>query len=190
MSVETGIAAQIKNIEAQYGKPMTAWIKLVGESGLTKHTEVVAMLKSKHGFAHGAAHRIGLLARATKGAKGKTQVGSVDDSAKTLYAGKKGSLLPIHEKLMATIRALGSDVEVAAKSGYLSLRRKKQFAMLKPAAKHVDVGLILKGAATTTRLESAASFNALFTHRVRIAAVAEIDKQLVAWLRAAYGAAG
>jgi Domain of unknown function (DUF4287) len=59
-SVEDGIAAQIRNIESEYGKPIGAWIELVGVSGLTKHAEIVAMLKADHGMRHGAAHRIAL----------------------------------------------------------------------------------------------------------------------------------
>lgn len=66
---------------------------------------------------------------------------------------------------------------------------KKQFAMIKPASKHVDVGLILPGKAVTGRLESAKTFNALFTRRVRVSSPAEVDKQLVAWLHEAYEAA-
>jgi hypothetical protein len=40
------------------------------------------------------------------------------------------------------------------------------------------------------RLESAAKWNALFTHRVRVAATTDIDKELDSWLRTAYDAAG
>ena len=57
-SVEDGIAAQIRNIEAQYGRPLPEWFGLIAASGLTKHTEVVAMLKADYGMAHGAAHRV------------------------------------------------------------------------------------------------------------------------------------
>jgi len=99
-------------------------------------------------------------------------------------------LRPIHARLMAVIDAFGGDIEVAPKKGYLSLRRRKQFAMIKPAAKHIDVGIILPGRAVGGRLESAATFNALFTHRVRLRSVAEVDDELGAWLRDAYDAAG
>ena len=62
-SVEDGIAAQIRNIEARYGRPLPEWFGIIAASGLTKHTEVVAMLKADHGMAHGAAHRVSLLSR-------------------------------------------------------------------------------------------------------------------------------
>ena len=62
-SVEDGIAAQIRNIETRYGRPMSEWFGLIAASGLTKHTEVVAMLKADYGLAHGAAHRVSLLSR-------------------------------------------------------------------------------------------------------------------------------
>ena len=43
---------------------------------------------------------------------------------------------------------------------------------------------------TTERLESAASFNALFTHRVRVNTINDVDAQVIAWLKQAYDLAG
>ena len=62
-SVEDGIAAQVRNIEARYGRSLPEWFGIIAASGLTKHTEVVAMLKADYGMAHGAAHRVSLLSR-------------------------------------------------------------------------------------------------------------------------------
>ncbi len=62
--------------------------------------------------------------------------------------------------------------------------------MLKPAAKHVDLGLILPGEPVTARLESAATFNALFTHRVRLGSVGDVDDQVTGWLHTAWERAG
>ena len=47
---QAGLDAQVRNIETQYGKPIATWIRIVNESGLVKHTEVVAFLKTKHGM--------------------------------------------------------------------------------------------------------------------------------------------
>ena len=141
-------------------------------------------LKAEHGLSHGAANRVALVALDAMAEKAD----SLDPEA-ALYAGAKAELLPIHARLMALVHGLGSDIETAPKKGYVSLRRRKQFAMIKPAAKHVDLGLILPATPVSGRLESAATFNALFTHRVRIRSLEDIDDELATWLGNAYGAA-
>ncbi|MFL5859884.1 MAG: DUF4287 domain-containing protein [Solirubrobacteraceae bacterium] len=57
-SPDTGIEAQIRNIGATYGKPLREWFTVIHASGLTKHTEIIAMLKQRHGMKYGAAHRV------------------------------------------------------------------------------------------------------------------------------------
>jgi Domain of unknown function (DUF5655)/Domain of unknown function (DUF4287) len=186
-SVEEGIAAQIRNIESDYGKPIGQWIELVNASGLTKHAQIVAMLKAEHGMRHGAAHRIALLALATDQPAPSNAVAALD----VLYAGKKAALRPVHEALVAAGNAFGNDIQEVPKKGYISLRRAKQFAMIQPSTMNrIDVGLILKDHEPTDRLESANGFNALFTHRVRIQTVTDIDDELCGWLRQAYQGAG
>jgi hypothetical protein len=186
-SVDEGLRSQIRNIEATYGRTIGAWVELIRASGKTKHTEVVAMLKSEHGMTHGSAHRVALVAR---GAIADEESSPPADPEDQLYQGGKAGLRPVHDRLMASIRGFGGDIDLAAKKGYLSIRRRKQFAMIQPAAARVDVGLILKGVAVSARLESAASFNALFTHRVRVNRVEEVDDELTSWLREAYQRAG
>lgn len=39
------------------------------------------------------------------------------------------------------------------------------------------------------RLEASGSFNAMFTHRVRVGGVKEVDAELIRWLRQAYDGA-
>ena len=96
----------------------------------------------------------------------------------------------VYETLLARAQALGPDVEAAPKKGYMSLRRRQQFAMLQPAARWVNVGLVLPGVKPTRRLEAAGTWNSLFTHRVRVESASEVDDQLTSWLRDAYRAAG
>jgi hypothetical protein len=89
--------------------------------------------------------------------------------------------------LLNAIQAFGDDIELVPKKGYLSLRRRKQFAMIQPsAAGRIDLGLILRDVPPDARLESAKGFNALFTHRARLSSTADIDPQLTAWLQRAY----
>ena len=92
---------------------------------------------------------------------------------------------------MEAVTAFGDDIEQVPKKGYLSLRRRKQFAIIQPSgAGRIDVGLILKDVPADGRLESAAGFNALFTHRIRLAHPADLDSELISWLRSAYDRAG
>ena len=68
-----------------------------------------------------------------------------------------------------------------------SIRRRKQFALFQPSTRtRLDVGLILKNRSAEGRLESSGSFNAMFTHRVKLSSVADIDAELGAWLKEAY----
>jgi hypothetical protein len=177
-TVEEGIQSQLRNIEKAYGRTIDELVLVVDKSGLTKHNEVVAMLKQRYGMTHGAAHRVSLTAR------------NRAEKPDPIGAGLASPLQDVYTQLLEKAVALGDDVEQAPKKGYVSLRRKKQFAMLQPGARWVNVGLVLTKHPPGGRLESAAKWNALFTHRVRVAATTDIDKELDSWLRTAYDAAG
>jgi hypothetical protein len=187
MDVDAALQSQIRNIETTYGKPLDHWFAVIDASGLTKHNQVVAMLKSDHGLAHGAAHRVSLLARQ----RDHADLAAPSDPADALYTGPKARLRPLHDALLDEIRALGA-FDIAPKKGYLSLRRRKQFAMVQPSTtSRIDLGLILPTTTPATgRLEPAARFNPLFTHRVRITTATDLDGELRGWLATAYALAG
>ncbi|MBV8087265.1 MAG: DUF4287 domain-containing protein [Chloroflexi bacterium] len=180
---EAGLQTQIRNIERDTGRTMAQWGELIQASGKTKHNDVVAWLKAEHSLPHGSAHRISLATRESA----QPRAAAPDDPIAALYAGPKAALRPIHDHLLAS---LPKDVELSPKKGYVSLRRKKQFAMLQPAAKQLDLGLILKDQPVTERFESAIKWNALFTHRIRLSSEAVVDDEVLSALRRAYDAAG
>ncbi len=178
-TVADGIKAQLRNIESTYGHSIDELAVVVAKSGLTKHADVVGMLKERYGMAHGAAHRVSLTVRERTANPGTDR----DPSPNALMA-------PTHDAITRFVDSLGPDVELSPKKSYVSLRRRKQFAMVQPAAKWVNVGLVLPKALPAARLQSAEKWNALFTHRVRVHAPAEVDAELKSWLRDAYEAAG
>lgn len=185
-SIDDALAAQVRNIEADYGKPLGEWLQIVATSGLTKHNEVVAMLKATYGMKHGSAHRVSLIARSAAAA-----APGAGEFLDQLYSAKRRPLRPIHDAVIGLVESFDGDFEAVPKSGYLSLRRTKQFAMIRPSTTtRVDVGLILAAEPVTERLESAAGFNALFTHRVRLTQARDVDRQFAGWLRKAYERAG
>jgi Domain of unknown function (DUF5655)/Domain of unknown function (DUF4287) len=179
---DAGLESQLRNIERTYGVPIETWFAVIEASKLTKHTDVIAMLKRDHGVAHGAAHRLSLTYRA----RGD---GQASDPIEALYSGRSPEVRRIHDALMRYITALSADIEVAPKRNYISLRRRKQFAMLQPAPARVDLGLILPDTPPGNRLEAAGSFNRLFTHRVRVTQP-RVDAELGSWIQKAHASAG
>ncbi len=176
----------IENLKANTGKSLEQWIAIVHASGLSKHGEVVNFLKENHSLTHGYAN---LVAHKAKG----SDAGSVenkDDLIENQYKGKEG-LLPLYEKIRKHVQAFGDDVEIAPKNANVSLRRKKQFAIVQPSTKNrLDVGIILKGVPPEGRLENSGSFSAMCTHRVRTEKIEDIDDTLIGWLKNAYEKAG
>jgi predicted transport protein len=112
-----------------------------------------------------------------------------DDLVENQYKGKE-TLRPIYDKLLAEIMKLGDDVELAPKNAYVSIRRKKQFAILQPTTKtRFDLGLNMKGIDPSGKLEPSGSFNAMCSHRVRIETPDEIGDEVIGWVREAYNQA-
>lgn len=182
-TVADAIATMARNIEEQTGKSVRQWVEAARKTGFAKHGEILKWLKAEHGLSHGYAN---FLAKEAL----KDEDNDEADLVAAQYVGKKGTLMPLYLALVKTVSALGPDVEIAPKKNNVSVRRSKQFALLQPStAERIDVGLILKGAEAEGRLEASGSFNAMFTHRVRVSSEKDIDRQLKAWLKQAYEAA-
>ena len=82
------------------------------------------------------------------------------------------------------------EFEIAPKKTYLSLRRKKQFAMVGPATNtQVEVGLNIKDLKASGRLVSQPE-KSMCQYKVRVASVGEVDKELIGWIKQAFDAAG
>ena len=184
MTVEDATATFERNIEARTGRPVEAWVALLPQSGSTKHAGMVAWLKSEHGLSH--AHANHVAKRALEAAAPR----SADDPVAHLFEGGKEGLRPLYDRLAAAATALGPDVELAPKKANVSVRRRKQFALIQPSTRtRIDLGLILARREPSGRLEASGSFNAMFSHRVKLASPEEVDRELIALLRAAYDAA-
>ena len=167
----------------QTGQPLSHWIKVVKDSGLDKHKAMIDFLKSEHGFTYGFANFVAHKARQSDAASSDDQT-LVDEQ----YQGKE-DLRPIYEALKSRIEGLGDDVKVAPKKAAVSFIRKFQFVLIKPATKkRIDLGLKLKGVPITERLQDSGPFGTMCTHRVQITDVADVDDELLAWIKQAYEA--
>jgi len=170
-----------KGLLEKTGQSLAHWIKIVDATGIEKHKAIIDHLKSEHGFTYGYANFVAMKAR-------KADAASHDagDLVTVQYTGKE-SLKPIYEKLLKSIGKFGSDITITPKKDSVSCIRKKQFALIKPASKtRIDLGLKLKGKPTTERLENSGPFGTMCTHRVRLEKPAEVNPELIAWLKEAY----
>lgn len=182
--VQKALATQIRNIEARTGKTLEQLKSLVQGSGLSKHAEIVSMLKSDLGLGHGDANTIAHLAKESEQAQGSVAANPLD----ALYVGPRAALRPIHEALLAHLKKFGA-FESAPKQKYVSYRRQKQFAMIGPATNsRVELGLNIKELPASKRLEKLPA-GKMCNFRVNLTDVAQVDAELVAWAKAAYDAA-
>jgi hypothetical protein len=189
-SVEKSLETQLKNIQTKTGRTQEQIYDLVRTSGRARHGEIRDFLTEELRLGFGDANTLANLYLKSGGVSGAHAAEpSVDDAVAQIYAGPKATLLPIHECVMAAISAFGP-FETAPKKAYLSLRRKKQFAMVGPATKtRVDVGINLKGVPATSRLVALPP-GGMCQYKVGVSSAHEVDAELTGWLKQAYDAAG
>lgn len=179
--MDKALQTMIDNMPEKTGKSLGEWKVILKEKAFEKHGIAVKYLKTEHGVTHGFANTIVALSKEEKK--------EPDDLVSLQYKGKE-QLFPIYEKLIEIAKSLGSDVVITPKKGSVSIIRKKQFFLIKPATKtRIDLGLKLIGKETTDRLENSGPFGTMCTHRVRLTAVSQVDQELIDWLAEAYSKA-
>lgn len=176
--MDKALQTMVDNMPEKTGKSLDEWKKILKEKSFEKHGEAVKFLKSEHGVTHGFANTIVTLS--------KEEDNSPNDLVEAQYKGKE-NLFPIYESLISFVKSLGSDITITPKKESVSVIRKRQFVLIKPATKtRIDLGFKLKDKPTTDRLENSGPFGTMCTHRVQIPAPTEIDDQLKAWIKEAY----
>lgn len=185
---------QLKNIQARTGKTIAELHAAVAASGATKHGErrswLMAQFKLGYGDANTVVHFMDKPIPDLDGSAAAAAAPAAEgDPLAAIYTGAKAGLRPLHEAVMAQIRAFGAFDE-APKKNYISLRRKKQFATVGPATKDsLEIGLNAKDLPANARLKVQPP-GSMCNATTRIKSAAEVDAVLKVWLRQAYDAAG
>lgn len=176
--MDKALKTMIDNMPEKTGKSLDEWTQILKEKNFVKHSEGVKFLKTEHNVTHGFANTIVTLS--------KEENNSVEDLVKTQYKGKE-NLVPIYKELINFVNSLGSDITITPKKGSVSIIRKKQFILIKPATKtRIDLGFKLKDKSITERLENSGPFGTMCTHRVKLMDKNEIDNELKKWIKEAY----
>lgn len=187
--VNKAVATQISNIEKKTGRSLAQLRAAIAGCGLSRHGEIRAWLMETYGLGHGDANTLTHVARASDGeSAAKAKGASTDDVLREIYSGKKEHLRPIHDRLMKAIAGFG-EFEVAPKKGYVSLRRKKQFAMLGPKTNdRFELGLNIKGEVKDPRAKALPP-GGMCQYVVPLTSADEVDAKLVALVKAAFDGA-
>ncbi|MEM7414489.1 MAG: DUF5655 domain-containing protein [Gemmatimonadota bacterium] len=181
--MDPALRTQVENLQKRSGHTLEELFGVLEGTGLEKHGQLRDHLKAELGMGHGDANTVVTLFRK------RGEAPASDDPLDAIYVGPKEALRPIHEAVMARVDALGS-FEIAPKKAYVSLRRKKQFAMVGPATKtQVEIGLNAKELEGSARLKEQKP-GGMCQYKVRLSDPSEVDDELVAWLKTAFEAAG
>ena len=181
---DKAVQTQLNNIQNKTGMSLAELSAFVKKSGLSKHGEIRDMLKEKLGLGHGDANTLVhavFKSDGTRAAEGKSSDAVLDE----IYTGAKAHMRSIHEALMKHINKFG-EFEIVPKKGYLSLRRKKQFAMIGPATNtRVEIGINAKDFAKNARLLEQPK-GSMCNYIVNLTDATEVDNELIAWIKSAY----
>ncbi len=187
-TVQQAVNTQLSNIEKKTGKPLDLLRQEILKSGLSKHGELREWAITAYGLGYGDANALVLFALNTDGeraAEGK----SLDVVVDEIYSGNKSGLRPIHDAIMSYVDSLG-EFETAPKKGYVSLRRKKQFAMITPVtSSRVELGLNAKDLAPDPFLLEQPK-GGMCNYIVKLTTSAEFSDAVKSWLKQAYLSAG
>lgn len=193
---QAAVLTQLRNIQVKTGRSIADLQSAVAASGLAKHGErrswLMAQFNLGYGDANAVVHFMGQpLPVLDEGVAGQAArpVLADGDPLDALYSGAKAHLRPLHEAVMSLVESLGP-FESAPKKTYISLRRKKQFAMVGPATQGlIEIGFNAKDLPAHPRLKQLPP-GGMCQASTRVGTLAEADAMLLGWLRQAYDAAG
>jgi hypothetical protein len=189
------LRTQLRNIQIKTGKTLAELHAMLAGSGLAKHGEKRSWLMAQLGLGYGDANTVVGFEGKPLPDLGEAQPAAAlpaeapaGDALDAIYSGNKAGLRALHEALLQALAGFGR-FETAPKKAYVSLRRSKQFAMVGPAtAKQIEIGLNCKTLPEHPRLKIEKP-GGMCQASTRIEAEAQIDAELMGWLRAAYDAA-
>ncbi len=182
--MEKAEQTMVDNLHKITGLTLFEWVQLIRGKNFGKHGEIIKFLKEERGLTHGFANLIALKSRAA-------DAGSIVDKEELIEKQYKGKehFRPFYDQIVSEVIKFGEDIEIAPKNANVSLRRKKQFALLEPKTKtRFEIGINLKGQEPKGKLE--ASGNTMCTHKISITHLDDLDDEVFGWLRKAYDDAG
>lgn len=189
-SVSKATKTQIENIQSKTAKTLDELSQMAKQNGLEKHGEIRKFMIDRFQLGYGDANLIATYVRNPKDPafQAPESVNSEQLIAQ-IYSGPKEKFFEIHKKIMDEITSFG-DFTISPKKSNVSLRRKRQFALIGPATNtRFEVGINLKDQVANSRLNPQPK-GSMCDYVVILHTVDEVDAPLIEWMRMAYDQAG
>ena len=185
-SLHPGFEMQAKmmaNMKEKTGRTPAEWEKLIKKAGFTDSKEAALRIKQDHGVGTNFAEVIAIAAF------GELEEYDLEALVEAQYEGPKAKLWTIYDRLLELGFSLGMDVKACPAKTIVPLYRNHVFAQIRPTTQtRVDLGLALGDSKTTGRLIDTGGLQKgdRITHRIPIASIEEIDKEVIDWLEKAH----
>lgn len=174
---DKGIQTQLRSISETTGRTWEELKEAVLGWGERPHKELRTLAQETWGLSLMYAETVVLCAKQKEGDPLEVALG--------WFTGPKSAFLPVHQKLVSEVLPW-EGVEAVPKKGYLSVRRSKQFATWGPVTNtRFEVGLNGKHLEGSARL-MALPPGQICHFKVVVNDPAEVDGELLAWLRSAF----
>ena len=120
------------------GRDLSSWMKTIDGFASKKRNEVIAWLKSEHGFGHmNASLLAGIHANG-----GKPVYQSTGDLLENQFA-KAGEMRPLYDEFIVFVREHFPDASVLPKKTYVSILENREFAAVNIKPKELRIGFDL-----------------------------------------------
>lgn len=183
-SVDKAFETQLSNIQKKTNKSLDELFILIKSSGFEKHGEIRDYLKNEFDLGFGDANTLAHVFKKAQEPPAESS-DSFTNKVDEIYSGSREPLRPLHDAVMQAFAQLG-DFEISPKKTYLSLRRKKQFAMVGPGTKgRLEIGINMKDTPGTERLVEQPP-GGMCQYKVWLTNVHEINDELLDWIKIAY----
>lgn len=184
MSPEDMMAAVTKTLPERTGRTLEEWTAVVAASGIDPLDQgaVRRWLKDAHGLPQNSQWAVADAAARAAG----WQRPDVEGYIAAQYAGPKAALRPVFDRLREVIESFGDDVTVEGRGTYVPFVRRRQFAAVAVTTRtRVDVGLRY-AAPPASPLLTPAKAPGQATHKLSLASVDDVTREVEALLRTAY----
>ncbi len=163
------------NLPKRTGVTLNEWVLLLRISGPRgDRAERITWLRERYGV--GAVHATVIVAHADDREAAEALTRSVPE------------LRSVANRLLHEAQALGFDVHIETKLNSVPVFRHSEFAVVRPGRDNrLDLALALPGVPQTKRLIPLKRHpNTRFTHHIEISGAADLDAEVIGWLREAY----